>query len=267
MRAKEFARHIFEQVKSNWYIPVTEHQVYSTAEQKIGVWMDQKPLYRKVVDCGAMPNASIKTVAHGIANIDKYIDVTGYFYNDAGDEDGAFMPFAMGSPNTSGPIASSFVGIWAQTKTTLSIGTGNDRSLYKGFAIIKYTKTTDTATSPKVPYEPLHEWSTEEKLVGYWIDGKAVYEKTVDCGALSAGSQNIAHGITNLDTVISYNGTCIRSDDNRSIPTSSIQNNAARNVGIAGVTSQNIIIHVGSEYISTNVLKDCYVTLRYTKTT
>lgn len=41
-----------------------------------------------------------------------------------------------------------------------------------------------------------------------WIDGKVIYRKVVNLGALpAAGSINIAHGISNLDTVVQV--TCV----------------------------------------------------------
>lgn len=54
---------------------------------------------------------------------------------------------------------------------------------------------------------PTHAYSTTEQVVGTWIDGKPVYEKTIDCGAISANTWNqTATGVDNIDNVISIGG-------------------------------------------------------------
>ena len=51
----------------------------------------------------------------------------------------------------------------------------------------------------------MHEYSTDEQIVGTWIDGSTVYEKTFYSPLpTSGGAQSviIVHGISNLDKVI-----------------------------------------------------------------
>lgn len=49
---------------------------YSTNEVKTGgKWIDGKPIYRKVVDFGALPNASEKTVAFDAVNADTWVSI------------------------------------------------------------------------------------------------------------------------------------------------------------------------------------------------
>lgn len=57
------------------------------------------------------------------------------------------------------------------------------------------------------------EYSTEEKIIGTWIDGKPIYRKVIDFGSLPAeqGTKYINHNISNVDkftniTVIGYEG-------------------------------------------------------------
>lgn len=43
---------------------------FSATEMRTGqVWIDGKETYRKVVDCGALPNNTTKNVAHGITGL------------------------------------------------------------------------------------------------------------------------------------------------------------------------------------------------------
>ena len=55
-------------VYENFY-DETNLQNYSISEQKIGTWIDGKPLYRKVFDCGLLLNGGTKEVPTGLANV------------------------------------------------------------------------------------------------------------------------------------------------------------------------------------------------------
>ena len=50
-------------------------EVYSTEEQVVGTWIDGKPIYRKVIDFGALPNSTLKQVPHGISDIDAIVSL------------------------------------------------------------------------------------------------------------------------------------------------------------------------------------------------
>ena len=109
-------------------------EVYSTNETVIGTWIDGKPIYRKVIDFGALPKTSTKSMPHGISNIDKFIRVYGTA-NRVDTGDGRVMPYAVSSDAGSIELY--------QNKTTITVTTTNDRSPYKAYVILEYTKTTD----------------------------------------------------------------------------------------------------------------------------
>lgn len=104
---------------------------YSENEVLIGKWIDGKDLYRSVIDFGALPNNTTKTIAHGIANIDTITRLTAIATTGA-----TFYPIPFVYDTTAKNI-----GIYA-TLNNISIYTGNDRSSYNGFIILEYTKTT-----------------------------------------------------------------------------------------------------------------------------
>ena len=56
----------------------------------------------------------------------------------------------------------------------------------------------------------LHEYSTEEKVVGKWIDGKKIYEKVIHVENFIIGDNEIP--LENLDTIINYSGNLILTD-------------------------------------------------------
>lgn len=51
-----------------------------------------------------------------------------------------------------------------------------------------------------------HTYSTQEQVVGTWIDGRPVYSKTFELGTLSSNNNNVNHNISNLAQVIDVEG-------------------------------------------------------------
>lgn len=49
--------------------------------------------------------------------------------------------------------------------------------------------------------DSLHEYSTEEKVVGKWIDGKPIYEKVVSFSLSGSGTLSYPHNIENLENI------------------------------------------------------------------
>ena len=122
----------------NWTVSPIIHKdsVYSTTEQIIGQWIDGKPIYRKVVDFGYLPNATSKTVAHGISNFDMLTSVQAIATQSAAW--GFSIPFIGGSNISTG----NSVTVWLDG-TNVLINSNNDRSSLYCYVIIEYTKTTD----------------------------------------------------------------------------------------------------------------------------
>ena len=110
---------------------------YSTDEVKTGgKWIDGKPIYRKVVDFGALPNATIKEVSFDNINADTFVKIEGIAMNNSGSA--VTIPFADTS------AATQSIAIFINS-SSVSISTGaTNRSDYtKCYITIEYTKTTD----------------------------------------------------------------------------------------------------------------------------
>lgn len=65
------------------------------------------------------------------------------------------------------------------------------------------TSTTDTYSCNYINKARLEEYSTTEKIIGRWIDGKPLYQKVIihDSGCSSSINNQHAHGIKNVDTI------------------------------------------------------------------
>ena len=109
--------------------------VYSTTETLTNkVWIDGKPIYRKVIDFGALPNTTTKTVAYNITNLDKFVRIEGYGLNPNSQ---ALMPLPYAAPTDASLNVRLIVA-----SNTVDIQTGSDRTDYNGYIILEYTKTT-----------------------------------------------------------------------------------------------------------------------------
>lgn len=105
--------------------------------------------------------------------------------------------------------------------------------------------------------DPTHVYSTDEKVVGTWIDGRNVYEKTFDVGYLNSSAKSIAHGISNLNLVLNVHGSAYNGSYNLTIPYSTTD--ASSCIGVA-INATNLIVYSSgrSDYYS-------YVTIQYIK--
>lgn len=112
---------------------INEKFAYSTTEKVIGTWIDNKPLYQKVIDFGALPNNTNKQVAHNINNLGQIVKFSG-FAGSSINAGGIPIPHAVSSSPVTGFVDDTYVNI-----TTTS-----DRTAYtRTVVILEYTKTTD----------------------------------------------------------------------------------------------------------------------------
>ena len=102
-----------------------------------------------------------------------------------------------------------------------------------------------------------HEYSTEEKVVGKWIDGKPIYEKVINVENFIIGNNEIS--LENLDTIINYSGSLIISGNKRVFPF--IQNNTSSKVIINDYNNTRIVVNSA---FNCNTI---YIAIQYTKIT
>ena len=108
------------------------NQNYSSVEQRIGTWIG-KPLYRKIIDFGSLPNATGSSKPHGISNVDNFINQKGFCTNGI-----SWLPIPFVSAiNTFSDVQLSC------DNTAIYIRTNNNMSSYNAYIILEYTKTTD----------------------------------------------------------------------------------------------------------------------------
>ena len=108
---------------------------YSTIEVSTGqTWIDNKPIYRKVIDIGNLPNASQTIVSHNISNIERIVKLYGSATRDR-DKETLPIPYVTFNSNNSGGI-----NLYANN-VSVFVSTSSDRSSYTGYVVLEYTKT------------------------------------------------------------------------------------------------------------------------------
>ena len=108
-------------------------ETYSNSETVIGTFLG-KPLYRKVIDLGNLPNNTTKNILHNISNLDVLVNC----YGTAKRTDGNILIL----PNIDKDGLQYSVRLSANSYQ-LIVTTGSDRSAFLGYAVMEYTKTTD----------------------------------------------------------------------------------------------------------------------------
>ncbi len=242
--------------------------IYSNVEREIGVWTDGRPLYECTFysttkygnsDTALVLNSQIPS------NID-VIDVHTELNIEATDG-GNVYKFA----STSSGWVSSYYDVThniVYAKQTLSSVSNVSTCLTS--VILRYTKQADPPGSGTWTPQgiPAIHYSTDEKVIGTWLDGSTLYEKTIYYAGGSYGTITIPHEISNLGKCVDAFGTChdigygSQHEGEGDMPLPRIATDGY-NVGIAGVNATNIIIAIAS--IWGNRIQDYYLTLRYTK--
>ena len=186
--------------------PMSVATCYSEDEHKIGVWINNKPLYQKTIELGTMPNNTTKEVAHNISNLEKIVAFSGFYRNPTS---GGIIPITFthsSNLNEQLQLSANATNISVKTST-------NKTSLTDCYVTLQYTKTTDNVTcgtyAPIVPMNIASKYSEEEKVVGQWYDGKPLYQKTIvteKTNIVGNSSIDISSDISSLgiDKVIDY---------------------------------------------------------------
>lgn len=232
--------------------------LYSTDEKMIGQWIDGKPLYQKCIEFTSISVsgntwASVSNVLSGL-NVDV---VTNIILRQ--DNHKSFYPATDGSDGNN-----------------LTFMHFRNAAVDFDGATIQYTKTTDTAISIGSDTD----YSTEEKIVGTWIDSKPIWQKTIafDTNTYTdqQGRRLFSLGsISNVDMVISVNGTFSTNNGASYIcgaPLNAPSNQTYVNTnytvygGLVTATHQlNLNLH--SQVQEGKTQAKGYVTVQYTKTT
>ena len=111
-------------------------------------------------------------------------------------------------------------------------------------------------------------YSTSERVIGTWIDGSILYEKTIDFGALPANTtKNVNHSILNLDIVTQIIATATRPASQGTYASIPVPSTHWETVGNQNeITITDTYITIRNHNANASAFTKVYVTLKYTKT-
>ena len=227
--------------------------IYSEAEMEIGVWTDGKPLYQKTIHTGALPsNTDWVSIPHGITNIDKVIKCTGIAITPSGDDN---YYYVIPQYRTTYNVGVTF----EISKTNINYTQTWLNNVTDSYVTLQYTKTTDQPGSGTWTPQgvPTVHYSTDEQVIGTWIDGSTVYEKTFS-GTTNSTSIYFSN-TSDVDSVISMGGYIV---DSGGVKFDIPYRDTTDYISLKNDSN-------GVNLLCTNyfVNKDYIVTIRYTKTT
>lgn len=153
--------------------------IYSTEEREIGVWTDGKPLYQRT---WIYTTTSVITSSIVIGNYDVNTTEVKVIVGQA--TEGAIdylLPYVGGGGGYSSINTSNGNILFGVSNASWGSG-----SIIK--VTIQYTKTTDTPGSGiwTPSGVPAVHYSTNEQVVGTWVDGSTVYEKSYEVTGINA---------------------------------------------------------------------------------
>ena len=160
--------------------PMSVAEYYSTDEHKVGVNTDGKPLYQKtyIWQGEIAPNGYTVLDANLLStSVDDFLLVNAEYR--ASSTTGGALLANIYTNSMGGKIAEVSIntanGLYIENMTSLYIRQAK--------VTVQYTKTTDNATggvyAPIIPMQMASKYSTDEKVVGQWTDGKPLYQRTV----------------------------------------------------------------------------------------
>lgn len=137
--------------------------IYSEDEKLVGVWVNGKPLYQKtIVKNNVRVSGSETQIQHGIENLEDIVNCVGYLSTT----ESSYDRFFEGS-----------IRCYARpTYFTIMVSSSWDAKDYRTwYFTLWYTKSTDSVVSIGSDTD----YSTDEKIIGTWIDNSPLYQKTV----------------------------------------------------------------------------------------
>lgn len=213
--------------------------IYSEDEREIGVWTDGKPLYEKT-------NIITNVTDKGWTQI----------FSDSNATILLYKGYCLSNTNEKSPL-DNYVNSNTHVRTLVyDNGTKVQTEYYNQYntlssivATIQYTKTTDQAGSGTWTPQgvPAVHYNTDEQVVGTWIDGKTIYEKTYVFSnpiQLSSSSWTASEIDTSLiETFVNVKGLSANGDSYDGLITAQINNRLNfmhwfNNIGIKTVTVQ-----------------------------
>lgn len=231
------------------YLPT----IYSEEEREVGCWVDGKPLYQKTFIL-----SSSKAISANQWNTISEVTLSG------NEDEIVRTELYLGADKSQnvfgfGKVENGVLKIF----TTILLGINA--------ITIQYTKTADVAGSGTwTPSGELaHHYSTNEQIIGTWIDGKPIYQKTIDTSNLSTNYMNPTDlGIPSTSTIVGIDLIGMYSIEGGHYQITDMS------LTVSSTFSKNLYMYIENKNANYTMYRTgsgsidyLYTTLKYTKTT
>lgn len=242
--------------------------IYSTTEKMIGQWSDGKPIYQKTFNVTIPTPSSDGTQASVEYNIGASVDTVVSCIGMTKDSTMCLPIPAYREANRWW-----YAMVWNNSATTANkLVIRNYYAALGGktaYVTVQYTKTTDSAISIGVDTD----YSTTEKIVGTWIDGKYIYQKSFSftMSATSTNGTEVDNFIdvgAQVDKFISFQGIATTSAGYHDFPSIYTNGGYVRVMGYhnsTSITENKNKINVKNAWTNVNN-NPAWLTVQYTKT-
>ena len=182
--------------------------IYSTEEREIGVWTDGKPLYEKTFYKNNLATTFSDFVKFAdMDNPETFVSIKWSAIRDLSTVGGSgILKYTGNGASYTEAQNTNYYILMRGSGNELQYRLGNNYGITEMWATVQYTKTTDTAGSGSWTPQgvPTHHYSTDEQVIGTWIDGKTLYEKTWDLGSdITVGNWTTIMTLSGIDKLIS----------------------------------------------------------------
>ena len=249
--------------------PIGYGDCYSTTEKEVGCFVDGKPVYQKTIYISALPSTvGSTTYSADTTNAERSWIMAGI----TGIGEGTRVRIDQDSYNSLKTASITWATSITDGDVKVVCYNGQDRHTTDAYITVQYTKSTDTAGSGM--YLPNGDkavhYSTDEQVIGTWIDGSTLYRKVINFGQLPANSQKtVDHNISNLSLVVNLYGVAVRPASEgitySAIPLPMAHYQTIGNQEELAISGTYVSIRNGNS--NAGLYTSCYVIVEYTKST
>ena len=223
--------------------------IYSQTETEVGCWIDNKPLYKTTFDLGSDKSISHTSWYNAIVSVTNIENIA--------------ICWGMYSGGTYYPLMAYHTG---DDVNVLACRANSGATVR--YLTLMYTKSSDTAGSGtwNTSGIPNVHYSSTEHVIGTWIDGKPIYEISVDTGALPNNtSKSVAHGVSNMKSAKVIIGSARNPNNGMKIPLPYVYKSGSSARCLQVYVDDTNITLVSMENMSGYTESE--VTIQYNKTT
>lgn len=151
--------------------------IYSLDEREVGVWTDGRPLYEKTYyNAGAV--TGLVAIPHGISDLERVVSFRGSVL-DSNATPADYTRYSL--PRVAVDGYNIGLDVVSDTDIRVAVPSIFGTRLYGWYVTIQYIKSSDQPGSGTWTPQgvPAAHYSTNEQVVGTWVDGSTLYEKTL----------------------------------------------------------------------------------------